>query len=283
MLDRWVAGTAWPRQPGRGSTAPDTNGRAPEEPTDLRARSWWGVLKRTVREFREDNLTDWAAALTYYAILSIFPALLVVRLGAGPDRRVRHAAAARQPHRAWLPGPAQEIFTNAIQNLNQNQGAAGVLFVVGLATALWSASGYVGAFMRASNSIYEVEEGRPFWKLRPGPDRDHAGDDDPGLDRRRRGRPHRPAGGAGRQRDRPRRRGRDRMGHREVARAGAARQLRVLDPLLGGAQREAARLPLADSRRRAGRAPLDRRRPRRSRCTSRASPPTTRPTAASVA
>jgi membrane protein len=65
------------------------------------------------------------------------------------------------------PGPAQEIFTSAIENLNQGQGAAGVLLVVGLAAALWSASGYVGAFMRASNSIYEVEEGRPFWKLRP--------------------------------------------------------------------------------------------------------------------
>ena len=144
----------------------DANGHAPEEPTDLRARSWWGVLKRTVREFREDNLTDWAAALTYYAILSIFPALLAVVSVLGLI-----GESATQPLLDNLteltPGPAQEIVTNAIQNLNQNQGAAGVLFVVGLATALWSASGYVGAFMRASNSIYEVDEGRPFWKLRP--------------------------------------------------------------------------------------------------------------------
>ena len=144
----------------------DTNGRAPEQPTDLSARSWWGVLRRTVREFREDNLTDWAAALTYYAILSIFPALLAVVSVLGLI-----GESATQPLLDNLteltPGPAQEIVTSAIQNLNQNQGAAGVLFVVGLATALWSASGYVGAFMRASNSIYEVEEGRPFWKLRP--------------------------------------------------------------------------------------------------------------------
>ncbi|MGH2978514.1 MAG: YihY/virulence factor BrkB family protein [Solirubrobacterales bacterium] len=144
----------------------DTNGRAPESPSGLKIRSWWGVLKRTVREFREDNLTDWAAALTYYGILSIFPALLVAVSVLGLI-----GESATQPLLDNLsnvaPGPAQEIFTDAIQNLNQSQGAAGILFVAGLAAALWSASSYVGAFMRASNSIYEVEEGRPFWKLRP--------------------------------------------------------------------------------------------------------------------
>jgi membrane protein len=145
---------------------PDTNGLGPEEPTDLSVRSWWGVLKRTVREFREDNLTDWAAALTYYAILSIFPALLAVISVLGLI-----GESATQPLLDNLtevaPGAAQEIVTDAIQNLNQDQGAAGILFVIGLAIALWSASGYVGAFMRASNAIYEREEGRPFWKLRP--------------------------------------------------------------------------------------------------------------------
>jgi membrane protein len=142
------------------------NGRAPESPTDLNVRSWGGVLKRTIREFREDNLTDWAAALTYYAILSIFPALLVMVSILGLI-----GESATQPLLDNLsevaPGPAQEIFTDAIQNLNQNEGAAGLLLILGIATALWSASSYVGAFMRASNAIYEVEEGRPFWKLRP--------------------------------------------------------------------------------------------------------------------
>lgn len=146
--------------------AAGANGRAPEEPTDLKTHSWWGVLKRSVREFREDNLTDWAAALTYYGILSIFPALLVIvsilgLIGESATQPLLDNVA------TVAPGPAQEIFTSAIQNLNQSQGAAGILFIVGLATALWSASSYVGAFMRASNSIYEVDEGRPFWKLRP--------------------------------------------------------------------------------------------------------------------
>jgi membrane protein len=65
------------------------------------------------------------------------------------------------------PGPASEIFTSAIQNLQSNQGAAGIAFIVGLAIALWSASGYVAAFMRASNAIYDIEEGRPVWKTLP--------------------------------------------------------------------------------------------------------------------
>jgi len=139
---------------------------APDEPTDLRKRSWLGVLKRTGKEFSADNLTDWAAALTYYGILSIFPALIALTSVLGLI-----GSSATQPLidnlGAVAPGPAKDIFTSAIQNLQKSQGAAGVLFVVGLAGALWSASGYVAAFMRASNSIYDIEEGRPIWKTAP--------------------------------------------------------------------------------------------------------------------
>jgi membrane protein len=140
--------------------------RTPEGPTDLRARSWGGVLRRTVTEFKDDNLTDWAAALTYYGILAIFPALiaLVSILGL-----IGHSAI--QPLITNLgqlaPGAATKIFTSAIKNLQHSRGAAGVLFVVGLAGAVWSASGYISAFMRASNSIYEIEEGRPVWMTIP--------------------------------------------------------------------------------------------------------------------
>jgi membrane protein len=140
--------------------------RAAETPTDLGVRSWGGVLKRTVTEFKEDNLTDWAAALTYYGILAIFPALLVLVsvLGLIGD-------SATQPLIDNLgsvaPGPAQDIFTSAIENLQGSKGAAGICFIVGLAGALWSASGYVAAFMRASNPIYDIEEGRPIWNTLP--------------------------------------------------------------------------------------------------------------------
>jgi membrane protein len=140
--------------------------RAPESPTDLKGRSWFGVLKKTVREFKDDNLTDWAAALTYYGVLSIFPALLVVVSVLGLIGQ-----SATQPLIDNLgsvaPGPAKDIFTSAIQNLQGSRGSAGIVFVVGLLVAIWSASGYIAAFMRASNAIYDIEEGRPIWKTLP--------------------------------------------------------------------------------------------------------------------
>src|SRR3954466_3200547 len=142
------------------------DGRAPDTPTDMEGRSWLGTLKRTIREFKEDNLTDWAAALTYYGILAIFPALIALVSILGLV-----GSSATQPLLDNLgqvaPGPAKDIFTSAIQNMQKSSGSAGILFIVGLAGALWSASGYVAAFMRASNSIYGIEEGRPVRKTLP--------------------------------------------------------------------------------------------------------------------
>ena len=142
------------------------NGRAPEKPTALRTGSWRGVLKRTVSEFRADNVTDWAAALTYYGVLAIFPAIvaLVSILGLiGPS--------ATQPLITNVgklaPGSVHQILVSAIQNLQHSRGAAGILFVVGIAGAVWSASGYIAAFMRASNAFYDIDEGRPIWMTLP--------------------------------------------------------------------------------------------------------------------
>jgi membrane protein len=140
--------------------------RAPDDVTDLPKQSWLGVLKRAFREFSDDNVTDWAAALTYYGVLSIFPMLiaLISLLGL-------FGQSATQPLldniASIAPGPAKDILTQAVQNLQKSQGAAGLLFFVGLGLALWSASGYVGAFMRASNDVWDVEEGRPVWKTIP--------------------------------------------------------------------------------------------------------------------
>jgi membrane protein len=138
----------------------------PDKPGELDRGSWWQAIKRTVREFREDNLTDWAAALTYYAILAVFPALLALvsivgLMGSSTTQSLIDNLG------QVAPGPAKDIFTSAIENLQQNQGAAGIMLIVGLAIAIWSASGYVSAFMRASNAIYDVEEGRPIWKSVP--------------------------------------------------------------------------------------------------------------------
>jgi membrane protein len=150
----------------------DTGGVALEERTEAPMRlerkdgSTGAVLKRTIKGFSRDNLTDWAAALTYYGVLAIFPALIVLVsvLGLIGDSATQSLI---DNLGKVAPGPAKEILTSALKNLQGSKGAAGVLFVVGLLGALWSASGYVAAFMRASNAIYEIPEGRPVWKTLP--------------------------------------------------------------------------------------------------------------------
>ncbi len=126
------------------------------------------VLKRTFAELKDDNLTDWAAALTYYGLLALFPALiaLVSILGLIGNPKVT-TSTITEAIIAIGPKSAAQTFAGPIRSIASNQSAAGFAFVLGLAVALWSASGYVGAFIRASNAIYETTEERPFWKLRP--------------------------------------------------------------------------------------------------------------------
>jgi membrane protein len=125
------------------------------------------VLKRAASEARSDNITDWAAALTYYAVLSVFPAAIVLTalLGLAGDSRESMDAILDIVDDV-APADAVETISGPLESVTQSQGAAALLSV-GLVAALWSASGYVSAFSRAMNAIYEVEEGRPFWKLRP--------------------------------------------------------------------------------------------------------------------
>lgn len=150
----------------RDARAETPREQAPDSPTDIGRRSWAGLTWRTLRGVRDNHLTDSAAALTYYGVLAVFPALLAVVALLG---LIGHSAT--QPLLEDLgsvaPGPAKQIFTSAIENIQKGRGAAGVLFVVALLGAIWSASGYVGAFMRAANSIYEIDEGRPVWKTIP--------------------------------------------------------------------------------------------------------------------
>jgi membrane protein len=141
-------------------------GEEVEGPTKLPRRAWGGVLKRTFREFREDNVTDWAAALTYYGILSVFPALIALVSIVGLIGESATSPLLRNLG-TFAPGPAHKILENALNGLTQSRDGASLLFIVGLAGALWSASSYIGAFIRASNSIWDVEEGRPIWKTLP--------------------------------------------------------------------------------------------------------------------
>jgi membrane protein len=149
----------------RGSRGAE-DGRAPDSPGELGGTSKKDTIKRTFKEFSADNMTDWAAALTYYSVLAIFPAIiaLVSIVGLVGDSVTQTLL---DNVGKVAPGPAKDILTSAIENLASSKGAAGVAFVVGLALALNSASSYISAFTRASNSIYDVEEGRPIWKLKP--------------------------------------------------------------------------------------------------------------------
>jgi membrane protein len=126
------------------------------------------TLKQTVARFREENLTDWAAALTYYGLLSLFPALIamVSLIGIFGDPQTT-TAKLTEIITELGPESAAETFEGPIASVVESQRTAGFAFAFGLAAALWSASGYVGAFTRASNVIYGTSEGRPIWKLRP--------------------------------------------------------------------------------------------------------------------
>lgn len=151
---------------GTGAPAPDAPGK-PDSPNDLRKRSWKYILQKTIREFSSDQCTDIAASLTYYAVLSIFPGLIAIFSLLGVIGQGQAASdAVLDIVEQVAPGDTADTIRAPIEQL-AGSPAAGVALVTGVVLAIWSASGYVGAFSRAMNRIYEIEEGRPFWKLKP--------------------------------------------------------------------------------------------------------------------
>jgi membrane protein len=155
------------RQRGTREPPEPDDPRKPESPTDLSRPAWGFALRRTASEFSDDQCTDLAAGLTYYAVLSVFPAAIAVVsllgvVGQGPSTVSSVLDVLRQVG----AGGVADTIRPSLLHIASSSGA-GVGLVVGLAVALWSASGYVGAFGRAMNRIYEIGEGRPFWKLRP--------------------------------------------------------------------------------------------------------------------
>src|SRR5215212_3114984 len=146
---------------------PPDDPRKPDSPTDLDKKSWFGVAKRAFTEFKDDNITDWAAALTYYAVLSIFPALIVFVSLLGLFGQGQSTVDALLGIVEDVGCPVDALKGPVTQVVQQQAGTAGLTLVIGVLGALWTASGYVGAFIRASNAIYEVEEGRKFYILRP--------------------------------------------------------------------------------------------------------------------
>jgi membrane protein len=167
-------------QPGKDAERRDTGQtREDDDPTERRGRDYvpkgvpretgmWATLKRTALEFQEDNLTDWAATLTYYGLLALFPALIVLvsLVGLLGDPQSTTNTLTDIVTRVG-PDSAASTFAGPIQQVTESRSTAGLALVISTLIALWSASGYLGAFIRASNVIYETREGRPFWKLRP--------------------------------------------------------------------------------------------------------------------
>ena len=147
------------------TTSQDTTS-TPESPTKLPKPSWFAVLRRAVKQVQVDELPDRAAALTYYGVQSIFPGVLVLvsivgLLGRGTANTLIDNLG------QVAPGSVADFLKSVIQHAQQQKGAAGILGVIGIVLALWSASGYVAAFMRSANRIYAIPEGRPIWKTAP--------------------------------------------------------------------------------------------------------------------
>src|SRR5215204_5575192 len=143
-----------------GYLAPDHPAK-PASPSDLTRPTWWGVIKRSAKSFNEDNCTDWAAALTYYGVLALFPSIIVLVALAGVvsdgERTVDTLLGIMEDIGA---GGAISALEDPIREVVRERSTAGALLGFGLLAALWSASGYIGAFTRASNAVYGVEEGR---------------------------------------------------------------------------------------------------------------------------
>ena len=154
-------------------TKPDRRGRDPESadkpdsPGDVPAPGWKYTARKAFREFLDDKCTDLAAALTYYAVLALFPGLIAVFSLLGVVGQSQATLDAVLPVLDQVVGEQGADTLEPVVKSLATSGGAGLALVLGLLTALWSASGYVNAFSRAMNAIYEIGEGRPIWKLRP--------------------------------------------------------------------------------------------------------------------
>jgi membrane protein len=138
----------------------------PASPAQLKGKGLFAALKRTFKQYSQDNVSDWAAALTYYGVLSIFPGILVLvsllgMLSSNGQRTVQDAV------HQLAPNAQLQNLVNTVLGQVKDPGTAGIAAIIGIVAAFWSASGYTAAFMRASNAIYDVPEGRPIWKTLP--------------------------------------------------------------------------------------------------------------------
>jgi membrane protein len=154
------------QQAAPGASDAQARSAVPAGPDDIPKAGWRDVLRRSIKQFKHDDVTDRAAALTYYGLLAIFPAALVLvsilgLVGKSTTQQVLDNV------QSIAPGSASNFLHSVVEQVQGRSGAASAAAIVGLILALWSASNYVASFMRASNAIYGVAEGRPIWKTAP--------------------------------------------------------------------------------------------------------------------
>ncbi|WP_435203148.1 YihY/virulence factor BrkB family protein [Janibacter sp. GS2] len=151
----------------RGGAPHPEDDAKPEGPSKVGGPGWKYTGRKAFREFLDDQCTDLAAALTYYSVLAVFPALIAIFSLLGVVGQSQTTIDAVMPVLKQVLGSSgSQTLEPVVTSLATSPGA-GLALILGLATALWSASGYVTAFSRAMNRVYEIGEGRPIWKLRP--------------------------------------------------------------------------------------------------------------------
>ncbi|MCC3265775.1 YihY/virulence factor BrkB family protein [Arthrobacter gengyunqii] len=152
----------------KAQTAPSPDDASkPDTPAEVTKPNWKYIARKTIREFSKDQCTDLAAALTYYTVLALFPALLALVSILGVVGQAESTTKAMlELLGEFAPASAVEVLEGPITQLTSSS-SAGFALIIGIVGALWSASGYVKAFGRSMNRIYEVDEGRPAWKLLP--------------------------------------------------------------------------------------------------------------------
>src|SRR6478609_1581238 len=166
VAEEEVSGSVPPRSEPDPFRDPGANPE-PGAYTDVPKRTAFFVLRRTAREFTDDGGTDLAAALTYYSVLALIPGLIALLALVGLAGQAQESVDVMLDVLRPLVSPdVYQRFEELLNGLVDSQ-SSGTALVIGVVGALWSASGYVGAFSRAMNRIYDVQEGRPFWRMRP--------------------------------------------------------------------------------------------------------------------
>ncbi|MGX7680617.1 YihY/virulence factor BrkB family protein [Jatrophihabitans sp. DSM 45814] len=140
--------------------------QAPDKPSEISSAGWRAILTRALQQFKHDNITDRAAALTYFGVLAIFPGLLVLVSLLGLMGRATTQTVLENVDQL-APGSVKSFLNTVVEQAQGRSGTAGIAAIIGIVIAVWSASGYIAAFMRAANQIYNVDEGRPIWKTAP--------------------------------------------------------------------------------------------------------------------